>query len=139
MRTWTLAFVVSFGVFSGRSAFAQQFSYSPPGYDFGNRYGLNLGYGVGFGYGVGASFNGNNDSTPSTVMPTQTLQLQVPISSQIEAPLTPAQRAAEKQRLKEAFAVKHQAIELRRAKAREEAKERNVRFRDFQESHATRS
>ena len=138
MRTLTLAFVFAFSGFSSHSVLAQQFSYSPPGYDFGNRYGLDLGYGVGFGYGIGASFNGTNGSAPSTVVPTQNLPLQVPTSSQLEFPLTPAQRVAERQRLKEAFAAKQQATELRRAKTREEAKERNARIREFQESHATR-
>ncbi len=139
MRTLTIAVVVASGLVSGQALFAQQFSYSPPGIDFGNRYGLDLGYGVGFGYGVGASLNAASGSTSGPFVPAQNQPIQVQTAQQVEPPLSPAQRAAEKQRLKEAAAARQQAIEIRRAKAREEAKERNARVREFQERHAARS
>ena len=135
MRPLTFAVLFAVSVLLGEAAFAQQFSYSLPGVDFGNRYGIDLGYGVGFGYGVGASFNGASGA----ILPTQPQPNQAITTSNLEIPLSPAQRAAEKQRLKGAAAAKQLTIELRRAKAKEEAKERNARIREFQDSHATRS
>ena len=139
MRTLTSAVMVAFSLVSGHALFAQQFSYSPPGVDFGNRYGLNFGHGVGFGYGVGGSLNAASGSTSGTFVPAQTLPLQVQTAPQVAAPLSPSQLAAEKQRLKDAAEAKQKAIEIRRAKAREESKERNARIREFQERHAARS
>ncbi len=138
MRTLTSAVMVAFSLVSCHALFAQQFSYSPPGVDFGNRYGLNFGHGVGFGYGVGGSLNASG-STSGAFVPAQTLPLQVQTAPQVAAPLSPSQRAAEKKRLKDAAAAKQQAIEIRRAKAREDAKERNARIREFQEGQAARS
>jgi hypothetical protein len=139
MRTLTSAVMVAFSLVSGHALFAQQFSYSPPGVDFGNRYGLNFGHGVGFGYGVGGSLNAASGSTSGSFGPAQSQPLQVQTAPQLEVHLSPAQRAAEKQRLKDAAAAKQQAIEIRRAKAREDAKERNARIREFQEGQAARS
>ena len=138
MRTLTSAVMVAFSLVSCHALFAQQFSYSPPGVDFGNRYGLNFGHGVGFG-GVGGSLNGASGSTSGAFVPAQTQPLQVQTAPQVGIPLPPSQRAAEKQRLKDAAEAKQQAIEIRRAKAREESKERNARIREFQERNASRS
>lgn len=53
MRKLAFAVVLISVAFAGRDALAQSFWYTPPGYELGYYYGLDLGYGVGFGYGAG--------------------------------------------------------------------------------------
>ena len=58
-------------VLTCRQAVAQNFFYGPPGFEYGDYYGIGLGNGIGFGYGIGVGVSPNllNSSITDTYVP----------------------------------------------------------------------
>ena len=71
MRQAILAQCLFFGVLMSQPAMAEDFWYTPPGYNLGDYYGVNLGNGVGYGVGVGIPLPLEALNVSKTVDPSQ--------------------------------------------------------------------
>ena len=135
MRKMTLGLVLIWTASITQQTFGQDFWYVPPGLDFGYRAGIDLGNGAGFGYGIGVGFTKNQGSATAPVFQPNQFLTSSTGNSVGQTPTPEITSNADKQTLLAESVAKKQNLELRRQKAKEEARLRNARYFQYLQSH----
>ena len=111
----------------------QEFSYVPPGLDFGYRTGINLGNGVVFGYGIGVGVNGTQKAVPvyGPTFQSEGFQNNLTLQPFLPQAVASPNSKIDKQKKLEARLEKEQRRAERLAKARDDARARNERYLEY--------